>query len=47
MHVRGQRLLRTVAVAATLIAVILLSQPGEEPVAVRPPDTSPLVHLVL
>ena len=36
-----------VAVAAALVAVILLSQPGEEPVAVRPPDTSPLVHPVL
>ena len=36
-----------VAVAAALVAVILLSQPGEEPVAVCSPDTSPLVRLVL
>ena len=37
----------TLAVAAALVAVILLSQPGEEPVAVCSPDTSPLVRLVL
>ena len=35
------------AIAAVLVVVILLPQPGEKPVVVRPLGTSTLLHRVL